>query len=106
MRRLIAPRQDLGLSVELEISVKACLHNLSSYEYVLMGYDTVHFSREVPTFQRNVLLPFSGWEMESAGSSETLAPIYQTISLRTETYRKSDTYICGNLKSHALSWLL
>jgi hypothetical protein len=45
----------------------------------LLECDIVYFSTWVPTFQRNMLPPFTGQKMNAIDSSEMLVSIYRII---------------------------
>jgi hypothetical protein len=52
-------------------------HSNDYKDYRLLGYDTVKFGKQVPTFWRNLLLPSSVKKMETADSSKTLVSLCQ-----------------------------
>jgi hypothetical protein len=66
----------------------------------LLGSKAVRTCREVPTFRRNILPPYSALKMEAVCSSKTLVCIYKSSRLYNPKHQHRHLHHRENLKSH------
>jgi hypothetical protein len=63
----------------------------------ILGSEVTKSSTQIPTFYRNVLLPYLGWKMGAASSFKMLVPSYQTIWHYISENHYLNIHHCENL---------
>jgi hypothetical protein len=96
----------MDVNTILKVDKRDC-HRGEYSDCDLLGCDTVHFGRQVPTFLRNLTLPYSeqrGEKMAAARSSETLVCTYETTVRIAISYEKDGrSSIAGRSKRFLFS---